>query len=485
MNEENNWEELIERHLRGELDEAEKERLAELFDSNAAARQEFVEHVQWDTEMSETLRESDAAIYEADDFLAERSDDRKRSSGMTFLQFSLAATAVVIVVLSARLIYERSQTGSRIAENLKSTQRQISNVSIARITGLSGSLIWTGDRGQIVRDITVGTDVAGGTIEGLAPDSWFELQFHDGSTVMISGTSMLTFADVGQKQLRLREGRLSANVVPQREDKPMLIHTRSALLKVLGTQFDVEADHTSTVLNVSEGKVRLRRLSDGSEVDVPANHLVVAEDERDLTPELVPDSVHHWKSHLHHGPGGYGKWLPSTARRSASQKATPFVPSENPKLTLYLLSIPVSRSDSSPVVVQPNSRFVVRGRLKKQASVHFGIGMRHVNGEFAGKFRGDLGNRQPISEVDSEGRFEAVYRLGDFTLDPCVRDRKDDLAGRPDRLVLNDVWAFTHANGPSGLEVTEIELIPPVRHTPRDDAASEVNLKHNDTESER
>ena len=36
MNEKNDWEELIDRHLHGELDEAEKERLAELLDSNAA-----------------------------------------------------------------------------------------------------------------------------------------------------------------------------------------------------------------------------------------------------------------------------------------------------------------------------------------------------------------------------------------------------------------------------------------------------------------
>ena len=43
MNEENSWEELIDRHLRGELDDAEKERLAELLDSDDDARQQFVE----------------------------------------------------------------------------------------------------------------------------------------------------------------------------------------------------------------------------------------------------------------------------------------------------------------------------------------------------------------------------------------------------------------------------------------------------------
>ena len=56
---------------------------------------------------------------------------------------------------------------------------------------------------------------------------------------------------------------------------------------------------------------------------------------------------------------------------------------------------------------------------------------------------------------------EVVYRIGDFTLDPCVRDREEELAVRPDDLVLNGVWAFTHTGSPSGLEVSEVELISP------------------------
>ncbi|MCH8148762.1 MAG: FecR domain-containing protein [Planctomycetes bacterium] len=484
MNEKHDLEELMDRQLRGELDESETERLAELLDSDPTARREFVEHAQWDTRFAEVLREKDVEEC-ADAMFAERTATKhERPPRITLPRLLLAVSAVVIVTLSVGLLYQQSSANRRIAEITKVNQRPMAEPPIAKITGLSGTLIWTGDRGRIVRDVTVGTKLPGGTIEGMAPDSWFELEFNDGSTVMISGTTMLTFADAGQKELRLREGIFSANVVPQPEGKPMLIHTRSALLKVLGTQFGVEANLTSTVLNVSEGKVRVRRLSDGSEVDVPAKHQVVVEDDRDLTPELVPDSVHHWKSRLHRGPGGYGKWLPATAQQSGSQKATPFVPSKYPKVTLYLLSIPVSRSDSSPVVVQPDSQFVVRGRLNKRARVHFGIGVRHVNGEFAGKFRGDLGDRQPISELDSEGHFEAVYRLGDFTLDPCVRDRKDKLAGKPEGLVLNAVWAFTHTGGPSGLEVTEVELIPPVRHAPQHDADG-GNSKHKDTEGKR
>ena len=134
------------------------------------------------------------------------------------VQRLLAVAAGVIAVLSAGLVYQLIFPGQGIREasNIV-THRSIADTPIASITGLSGSLIWTGDRGQIVRDMKVGRELAGGTIEGVAPNSWFELQFNDGSTVMISGTSMLTFADTGQKTLRLREGTFSANVVPQPE----------------------------------------------------------------------------------------------------------------------------------------------------------------------------------------------------------------------------------------------------------------------------
>ena len=465
MNARNDWEELIDRHLRGELAESEQERLTELLDTNAAARQEFVEQVQYDTEFAEALRENSHSLRDADILAAERAKTEGQwASKPAFLRLMLAAAAVVIVALSAGLIYQLvfPESGIPETDNI-ATQPRDSDVSVARITGLSGSLIWTGDRGQIVRDVKVGTELAGGTIEGMAPDSWFELQFNDGSTVMISGTSMLTFADAGQKELRLREGIFSANVTPQPEGKPMLIHTPSTLLEVLGTQFDVEASLASTMLNVTEGKVRVRRLSDGREVDVPAKHRVIAEGGGDLTPQRVPESVNHWKSQLHLRPGCYGKWLPATKQRPAAQKAIPLVPRENPSVTLYLLGIPVSRSDGPPVVVRSDSQFVVRGRLNKPAKVHFGIAVSYVNGEFAGKFRGDLDGQQPISEPDEDGQFEVVYRIGDFTLDPCVHDRKEELAPMPDDLILNGVWAFTHTGGPSGLEISEVELIPPER----------------------
>jgi len=147
-------------------------------------------------------------------------------------------------------------------------QQPSAEPEIAKITGLNGSLQWTGDGGRVFHDLHVGT--------------WFELQFNDGSTVTISGNSMLTFSDHGQKKLYLKEGNVSGNVKPQPASRPMLIYTRSAMLEVLGTQFEIEAGLAATMLNVSEGRVRVKRLSDGRTIDVPAKHRVVAAADREM-----------------------------------------------------------------------------------------------------------------------------------------------------------------------------------------------------------
>jgi hypothetical protein len=460
MSTDRDWEELIERHMHGELTESEMEQLAVHLDGDPAARQALVEDALWDTRMAEVLRGK--ADNTSKLLTAKAATDRGlKNSANTVLRVMLAGAVAVIVVLTVGLLQQQAKAERRIAEIQANSADIKPKPSIAKVIGLSGSLIWTGDRGKIQRALEIGTELPGGTIEGVAPDSWFELKFNDGSTVMISGTSMLTFADAGQKVLRLKEGSLSASVEIQPARKPMLIHTHTALLEVLGTQFKVEAGLASTALHVSEGTVRLKRLSDSGEVDVPAKHRLIAEADNELVAVSVPDSVAEWKSELHRKPDSYGKWQPATDDQPTALKAIPLVPPQAPHITLYLAGLSVNHADDSPVVVQPGSRFIVRGRLQSEARVHFGIRVSHTNGEMAGMFRGDLHDKQPQSGIDAEGRFEEVYRLENFSIDPAVYDRKDELAAKPDGLILNAVWAFTHTGGPTGLEITEVELLPP------------------------
>jgi len=344
--------------------------------------------------------------------------------------------------------------------------RQTPSPRIARITGVAGPLLWTGDGGRTMKDLTVGTELSGGTIEGMVPETWFELEFNDGSTVTISGNSMLTFSDYGQKELHLRKGAFSANVVPQPAGRPMLVHTRSALLEVLGTQFEVQAGLSSTLLNVSEGKVRVKRLSDGSVVEVPSRHRVIASADRDLKPAKLPDARYQWKSGVHRGPEkSYGKWIPATAQWSAALKAIPYTSRQG--VTVNAAGFGVSTGDTAPVVLHPDSIIKVHGRITDAHEIYFGVTVRHPNGEYAGRFH----TIRSADEFEPGQDFSVSLPISDFRLDltsvPTRRANlrrstwidQDRFPETPTHLIVESVWLHS-LFAPAGLQVTKMELIP-------------------------
>ena len=444
------WDDLVDRHLFGELSESEMERLAELLDSDPSLRKDFIQRASWETELAEVLRTGgNDESRKFDSSIAGQLETRQGRS-IRFLRAMLAIAAVTILMLSALLF--TSQTKLKVAN---SRDTSVESDPVAKITGLSGSMIWTGDRGQILREITVGTDLAGGTIEGLSPGSWFELRFNDGSEVTISGASTLTFSDDGQKRLRLREGRMSADVSPQPDGKPMIIQTRTATLTVLGTSFDVEADLPATTVSVREGTVRVARASDGKEIDVPANHRVIAAADQELERRQITGVVHQWKSRIDQGPDEtFGKWLAATDTDPPLLRAVAYNPKEAPPhVVLYLLGLGVRNDEATPVQLNSDSHFEIHGKMELETDVYFGIEVAYGKGDYAGKFRAKC-----TVERDSSGNFVAIADLPDFELDPSVAAFKDKLAPSPEGLFVNGVWSFTHSETPSGLRISEVSL---------------------------
>ena len=456
------WESLVDRHLFGELSESEQERLAELLDSDTSLRKDFVERTSWETELAELIRNGKSNSGRSDESFLNLSDsaptdspgtgkiELHQSRSIRDLRRWLTIAGVAILMLSALLLFSRRRSEIASPNRLD----ELPANAIAQITGLSGSLIWTGDRGQMLREISLGSELAGGTIEGLSPDSWFELQFKDGSEVTISGTSMLTFSDDGQKRLRLREGHMTADVTPQPEGKPMVIQTRTATLTVLGTSFDVEAELPATTVSVREGTVRVTRTSDGKEIDVPAEYRVIAAADEAFERQKLANHVQQWKSQLDLGPDEtFGKWVAATDTQPALLKSVAFVPKEAPNVVLYLLGLGVHSEEGAPVKVSDASHFEIQGQIDIETTIFFGIQVAYANGDYAGKFRTEC----RVSR-DASGHFIASADLRDFELDPSVAAYKDKLAPSPDGLFVNGVWSFTHSPQPSGLRITEIKL---------------------------
>ena len=346
------------------------------------------------------------------------------------------AAAAAVVVSASGLFAVRKRTEPRIA----------------RVAGLNGSVQWTGDAGKVERELAAGRSLGGGTLESLSADSWAELEFRDGSKVTVTGRSLLTVSEHRQKELHLRIGKLSASVTPQPLDKPMLIHTLTAELEVLGTQFNVDAGMSSTVLWVNEGKVRVKRLADGSVAEVAAGHQVVAAASRqnDFRVAPRPGSVTAWRSNLPNGVT-YGNWAPDTAGlRASSMLWRDCEKKDSEPILLYVAALSVSRGDGPPVELRAGATFRIRGRMDSASDVLVGLTTQHLNGGFAGKHHAF---RKAELFSSSGGAFELEVKVDEFT--PEKPNHPKSAIG----LGLYDWWCLT-INEDAGLTITSVELIP-------------------------
>jgi len=324
---------------------------------------------------------------------------------------------------------------------------------IATITEVNGALQWTGDGGRVAGDLEAGSSLRGGTLELLSADSWAVLTFRDGSTVTVSGQSTLTISEDYQKQIHMREGSLSASVAPQPRGRPLLIHTPTAKLEVLGTQLNVDVEAASTTLRVNEGRVRATRLADGSVADVPADHQVVVSASRgtELKVRRRPESVRSWRSSL---PSGviYGKWIPQGGQTAGTLRTAPVL--LNPgkeRVTLHVAAISVSRCPAPPVVPASGGRFRVRGRIVASGDVYFGLTMKHVKGGFAGKY---VAARRLDLPEKTEQYLDFELPLKEF------RPQEREFPNSPVGLELVDWSCFTY-NHDAGLSIASVELLPP------------------------
>ena len=324
--------------------------------------------------------------------------------------------------------------------------------TIATVIGVDGPLQWTGSGGQVRSDLSVGMKLPGGTIDGISPGSWFSLQFNDGSVVVTSGNSMLAFSDLGQKVLHLKAGRLSADVTPQPDGTPMLIHTRSAILEILGTSFDIDADLAATALNVTEGKVRVKRRSDGKLVDVPAQHQVIAAADKELSVSQIPKISHQWQSRLQEGPRRvHGRWLPRTASQDPMLGCLPVVTEKNK--TIYSASFRVTVPDAAPVMTNRRTIINVNGRLDRATNLYVGMTLKTSEGDFAGRFQVVL----PSREFQADAPFNHSLEIENFTLDPSLAAMEDDLPSSASDLIVESIWCHTLYEQ-AGLAITSVEI---------------------------
>ena len=431
--------ELIEQVLQGTASDGQKRELHARLLADAEDRRLYLHHLNlhsalrrqfaYDVE-EETPAQTDLASSGPD------ADTAPRGPATRLAGWSWAAVAAAVVVLIAGVYLLRP-----------SREREI-----ATITEMNGTLEWTGDGGRVVHGLEAGSSLRGGTLESLSADSWAVLAFRDGSTVTVSGRSVLTISEGRQKEMHLREGSVSASVAPQPHGQPTLIHTPTARLEVLGTQLNVDAQRTSTMLRVNEGRVRVTRLADGSVALVPADHQVVvsASGLKNLEVGRRPESVRSWQSSLPSG-AAYGEWVPDGGGTNGTLRTAPMLLDfQKKRITLHLAALSVSRGPAPPVVLTSGGGFRIRGQIETSGEIFFGLTTKHVKGGFAGKY---VAARKLDVPPETDGALEIELRLEEF------HPQEEEFADSPIGLELVDWWCCTY-NVDAGLSITSVELLP-------------------------
>lgn len=237
--------------------------------------------------------------------------------------------------------------------------------------------------------IASGETLPAGTLETVGEASSALLRFDDGSLITLHGDAELSFASEHQKVLSLTRGTLSAEVRPQPAGRPMLIRTPSAVAEVVGTAFDLSARSEDTLLKVDEGLVKLKRLADGSEIDVPANRSAVASLDTGaaLDTASTPEPLTAWRfDFTTQTPPrdwrGYSK--------NGTMHASPYVAKKMPDgriVTHYGISIRTAMLEQ-PVRLVATERSVIRYRLRCEQAYTLQLMLltHKTNGEFGGNF---------------------------------------------------------------------------------------------------
>jgi ferric-dicitrate binding protein FerR (iron transport regulator) len=255
---------LIQRYLDGQLSRDELEALQQRLREDAALRQHLRDIAEQVVAFGDLARrETDTPVCSP-----------KRPDRSVWLTSLALAASIAVLAASAWLFFASKPD------------------AVLTLVESTGTVAWSD--GTVIAS---GETVPAGTLETVGEASSALLRFDDGSLITLHGDAELSFASEHQKVLSLTRGTLSAEVRPQPAGRPMLIRTPSAVAEVVGTAFDLSTRSEDTLLKVNEGLVKLKRLADGSEIDVPANRSAVASLDTDaaLDAASTPEPLTAWR----------------------------------------------------------------------------------------------------------------------------------------------------------------------------------------------
>jgi len=204
------------------------------------------------------------------------------SPGGTWPWWSVAVAAAA-VLLAVGVGYWASVAGSRALPDRAAATPTLDRMAGRVVVFDSPDAARSARRGQTL-DL-------GRELRTLDADSSADVLYPDGTRVSLGGNTFCALDQSdGAKSLTVGEGRLVASVVGQAPNRPLLISTPHAQLRVLGTELAVTVTVERTQLTVQSGQVRLTRLADGRSIEVGAGH--AAQASQDLGELVAREMLH-------------------------------------------------------------------------------------------------------------------------------------------------------------------------------------------------
>ena len=148
----------------------------------------------------------------------------------------------------------------------------------------------------------------GDTVRTKGSESSAVVSYTDGTRLTLVGNTSMTCGDC----FVIHHGTLAASIMPQPRDKPLLLATPSAKLQVLGTRFQIDADEKRTTLSVRQGRVRVIRIQDGTEVEVASGKCATIAEQSQLQVKDIPELSPEWEEDFEVGlPADWklGEWV--------------------------------------------------------------------------------------------------------------------------------------------------------------------------------
>lgn len=330
--------------------------------------------------------------------------------------------------------------------------------ALLTVTEAHGLVMWlAGSQTRV--GLQPGDRLAAGTILVNSDEGAAAFEFSDGTRLAFEGRSAAVVAENGQKSVRLLEGTLWAAVTPQPPGKHLLVWTSAAEVRVLGTEFSVTADNVRSVVNVGRGRVELKRVTDGTLVEVSPGERVEATLDAavPLTASRETQSGNRWSATFADArPDGWmGDWQQNGEPKTGVLRAVPSLAGRKELGTFGLYHGIRYRDPAAKgrgwVRLESASRIRVRARLGESARFHVFVSTLSTPGQWGGNFRVDLPASAGTLQPGGWREFDVPVT--------ALQPTRPEIGGSPIGSLASMLFLHTGYDD-AGLEIAAVEIGP-------------------------